>query len=86
MDEYGYLKLTDFGLAKQCNKSNTFCGTPEYVSPEMLEGTGHDKTVDWWALGIMIYELLSGIPPFYDKDINIMFNNITHSEILWPDK
>ena len=42
----------------------------------MLAGTGHDKTVDWWALGILIYELLSGIPPFYDKDHSVMFENI----------
>ena len=76
LDEHGYLKLTDFGLAKQAEESNTFCGTPEYVSPEMLAGTGHDKTVDWWALGILIYELLSGIPPFYDKDHSVMFENI----------
>ena len=46
------------------------------MSPEMLAGTGHDKNVDWWALGILIYELLSGIPPFYDKDHSIMFENI----------
>ena len=76
LDEHGYLKLTDFGLSKQAEESNTFCGTPEYVSPEMLAGTGHDKTVDWWALGILIYELLSGIPPFYDKDHSVMFENI----------
>jgi serine/threonine protein kinase len=76
LDKHGYLKLTDFGLSKQAEESNTFCGTPEYVSPEMLAGTGHDKTVDWWALGILIYELLSGIPPFYDKDHSVMFENI----------
>ena len=64
--------------------SNTFCGTPEYVSPEMLDGTGHDKTLDWWALGILIYEMLAGIPPFYDKDQSIMFNNIQRGEIQWP--
>ena len=70
------LKLCDFGLSKQAEESNTFCGTPEYVSPEMLAGSGHDKNVDWWALGIIIYELLSGIPPFYDKDHSVMFENI----------
>jgi len=86
LDSQGYLKLTDFGLSKQAQESNTFCGTPEYVSPEMLDGTGHDKTVDWWALGILIYELLSGIPPFYDRDHSVMFNNIQKGDIFWPDQ
>ena len=76
LDEYGYLKLTDFGLSKQADYSDNFCGTPEYISPEMIEGTDHDKNVDWWALGILIYELLVGIPPFYNKDLEIMFLNI----------
>jgi serine/threonine protein kinase len=76
LDKYGYLKLTDFGLSKQADISYTFCGTPEYVSPEMVEGIDYDKNVDWWALGILIYELLAGIPPFYNKDDNVMFNNI----------
>lgn len=79
--------MTDFGLSKQADYSNTFCGTPEYVSPEMLDGTGHDRTLDWWALGILIYELLAGIPPFYHhSDLNIMFNNIRYGKILWPNK
>ena len=86
MDEYGYIKLTDFGLSKQAKESNTFCGTPEYVSPEMLEGTGHDKTVDWWGLGILVYELLAGIPPFYDKDHSSMFQKILKGEIPFPNK
>tara|TARA_B110000285_G_C14857917_1_gene483126 strand:+ start:100 stop:447 length:348 start_codon:yes stop_codon:yes gene_type:complete len=86
LDEHGYLKLTDFGLSKQAEESNTFCGTPEYVSPEMLAGTGHDKTVDWWALGILMYELLSGIPPFYDKEHSVMFEKIQMGEIYWPDQ
>ena len=86
MDQHGYLKLTDFGLAKQATLSNTFCGTPEYVSPEMLTGSGHNKTVDWWALGILIYEMLAGIPPFYDKDVNQMFQNIQKANIIFPNK
>lgn len=51
----------------------------------MLERKGHDKNVDWWALGILIYELLAGIPPFYNKNVNTMFQNIQYGEILWPE-
>ena len=81
----GYIKLSDFGLAKIAEESNTFCGTPEYISPEMLLGTGHDHTGDWWALGVLIYEMLCGIPPFYDKNRNMMFLKIEQAKIKWPD-
>lgn len=54
VDEKGYIKLADFGLAKLARESNSFCGTPEYLSPEMLLGSGHDHTLDWWALGILM--------------------------------
>jgi serine/threonine protein kinase len=54
LDASGYIKLADFGLAKLARESNSFCGTPEYISPEMLLGLGHDHTVDWWALGILM--------------------------------
>ena len=54
VDSNGYVKLADFGLAKIARESNSFCGTPEYISPEMLLGLGHDHTVDWWAFGILL--------------------------------
>lgn len=63
----GYVKLVDFGFAKKIghrNKTWTFCGTPEYVCPEILLNTGHDLTADIWALGCLIFELLSARPPF----------------------
>ena len=71
VDEKGYLQLIDYGLAKTVNDSElamSYCGTPEYLAPEMVDSTGHDKTVDWWAIGILIYELLIGVTPFFNKN------------------
>lgn len=65
----GYLKLTDFGFAKLCpSKTYTLCGTPQYIAPEIIMNKGHGKAVDWWALGIFIYEMLHGIDPFDATD------------------
>jgi serum/glucocorticoid-regulated kinase 2 len=72
----GYILLADFGLAKLRNpedEPNSFCGTPEYLSPEMIAGTGHDFTLDWWALGVLIYEMIIGIPPFYNENKHQMY-------------
>lgn len=86
--EDGYLKLADFGLAKTVSgkeMSNSFCGTAEYLAPEMLIGNGHDYTVDWWALGILLYEMMVGIPPFFHKNKHRMYFLIKESPVNFPD-
>ena len=81
MEEDGYICLTDFGLAKildQNEQAYSFCGTPEYLAPEILEERGHAFPVDWWALGILTYEMIVGFPPFYTgiEDRYLFYHNI----------
>ena len=77
IDNAGYVKIVDFGLAKHTTeKTLTMCGTPEYLAPEIVLGRGHDKAVDWWALGVLLYEMLVGRPPFYDSNPNGVFQQI----------
>jgi serine/threonine protein kinase len=89
LDADGHVVLTDFGLAKQNmgenNKTYTFCGTPEYVAPEILKGTGHNKAVDWWSLGILLFEMLTGLPPFYNENVNEMYELILSAPLTFPD-
>jgi len=83
----GHVCLTDFGLSKDVDpndKAHTFCGTPEYLAPEIVTGAGHDKAVDWWSLGILLYELTVGIPPFYSQNVNEMYNKIQHGVLRFP--
>jgi serine/threonine protein kinase len=70
MDSEGYVKLVDFGLAKQLlsGKTWTLCGTPDYLAPEIILNEGHDLAVDYWALGVLIFEMVVGAPPFYAED------------------
>lgn len=88
LDKDGFVRLTDFGLAKSnVSEANarTFCGTPEYLAPEFLVGSPHGRAVDWWSLGIMLYEMLYGIPPFYDENQNEMYEKILSAPLIFPD-
>jgi protein kinase A len=82
----GYLKLTDFGFAKILNEGRTFtiCGTPEYIAPEVILNQGHGKAVDWWTLGVLIYEMHAGIDPFNDDDPMGIYKNILRGKIQFP--
>lgn len=86
LDEKGYAMLTDFGLAKNISekeKAMTFCGTPEYLSPEVLLGKGHNRPTDWWTLGILIYEMVYGIPAFYDRNRKAMYQKIVKEPVTF---
>ena len=91
IDKDGYAKLTDFGLSKENIKSNqdakTLCGTPEYLAPEIVDRKGHGKAVDWWSVGAIIYEMLTGSPPFNLQNGNReeLFDNIRNCNIAIPD-
>ena len=85
IDITGYLKLTDFGFAKKIDgRTYTLCGTPEYLAPEILLQKGHGKAVDWWCLGIIIYEMLVGIDPFSDDEPMAVYQNILRGKIRFP--
>ncbi len=86
LSQDGYIRLADFGLAKMLGEeiANSFCGTPEYLSPEMILGTGHDHTLDWWTLGILLYEMVVGIPPFYHPNKHKMYYMIQKAGLKWP--
>lgn len=85
LDRDGHVKLTDFGFAKKLHdKTWTLCGTPEYLAPEIIQSKGHNKAVDWWALGILIYEMLAGFPPFFDDNPFAIYEKILAGKIDWP--
>lgn len=70
IDHTGYLKLTDFGFCKRLTRSRTYtlCGTPEYLAPEVILSKGYGKSVDWWGVGVLMFELVAGNPPFYASE------------------
>merc|ERR1711988_752593 len=82
-------RLTDFGLSKEGINDNvsgahSFCGTPEYLAPEILNRQGHGRGVDWWSLGALLYEMMCGLPPFYSRDRNRMFEKIRSAKLRFP--
>lgn len=89
LDAKGHIRLTDFGLSKEgisnsSSGANSFCGTPEYLAPEILNRQGHGRAVDWWSLGALLYEMLTGLPPFYCQDRERLFEKIRKSELHYP--
>ncbi len=87
IDTQGYLKLTDFGFAKIIEgRTYTLCGTPEYLAPEILTNKGHGKGVDWWTVGVIIYEMIAGIDPFNADDPMEIYKNILRGKVRFPKK
>ncbi|PGH02428.1 AGC/PKA protein kinase [Polytolypa hystricis UAMH7299] len=86
LDAEGHLQLVDFGFAKQLYSRETYtlCGTPEYLAPEVIHNSGHGLAVDWWALGILIYEFLVGQPPFWDPNPMRIYEQIVEGRLRFP--
>jgi serine/threonine protein kinase len=82
----GYVKIVDFGFAKHVgnNHTYTFCGTPDYLCPEIISNTGHSCAVDWWCLGIFIFEMLTGETPFFSENVLSMYKKITEVDYKFP--
>jgi len=90
LDISGHVCMTDFGLVKENlnygDVTYTFCGSPEYLAPEILQGKGYSKEVDWWALGTFLYEMLEGLPPFYDEDLAEMNRKILGAPLYFDSE
>jgi len=89
LDAHGHICLTDFGLSKELDSvgatTKTICGTPTYLAPEVLLSQPYGNAIDWWSLGVVMYELFTGTNPFDARDFDAVLNNILHSSIVIPD-
>lgn len=85
----GHIKLGDFGLCKrdadQHPRATTFCGTPEYIAYEIYQHHEYDENVDWWSMGVMIYELFTFVTPFYDEDESQIEENVLSKDVCYPE-
>ena len=89
MDDEGNVNLTDFGMAKflkEGGSTQSFVGTPEYLAPEIIACSGHGLSADWWSFGILLYEMMVGIPPFYNQNIQLMYELIQHGDLRFPQR
>ncbi|NXI55192.1 PKN2 kinase, partial [Chloroceryle aenea] len=88
LDAEGFVKIADFGLCKEGigfgDRTNTFCGTPEFLAPEVLTDISYTRAVDWWGLGVLIYEMLVGEAPFPGDDEEEVFDSIVNDEVRYP--
>ncbi|KAI9679615.1 MAG: camp-dependent protein kinase catalytic subunit [Trizodia sp. TS-e1964] len=86
LDRHGHLKITDFGFAKEVPDNTwTLCGTPDYLAPEVVSSKGYNKSVDWWSLGILIFEMLCGFTPFWDGGSPMkIYENILKGRVKYP--
>lgn len=87
LDSRGNIKIADFGFAKIIpdNRTWTLCGTPEYLAPEIILSRGHGRPVDWWALGVLIYEMAAGYPPYYDETPYQIYEKILAGQLEFPE-
>uniref|UniRef100_A0A4W3GUJ0 Protein kinase C n=1 Tax=Callorhinchus milii TaxID=7868 RepID=A0A4W3GUJ0_CALMI len=89
LDSEGHCKLADFGMCKEGIHNNyttgTFCGTPDYIAPEILQELQYGASVDWWALGVLMYEMLCGQPPFEAENEDDLFESILNDDVLYPN-
>uniref|UniRef100_A0A1A8QEA5 protein kinase C n=1 Tax=Nothobranchius rachovii TaxID=451742 RepID=A0A1A8QEA5_9TELE len=88
MDADGFVKITDFGLCKEGvghgDQTSTFCGTPEFLAPEVLTDDSYTRAVDWWGLGVLVYEMLVGESPFPGEDEEEVFDSIVNNDVQYP--